>query len=366
MNKKWNLLWILMGLLAVSCNGLNKPPITLPPPPPVGNVPAGLVGIWQDTLASSGVFINPVTGEQFTMTSGYSAQLKIAVSGQFTFTHYSSGVATNCSFVGYRDQMVGVAEFQNNRLTLKPRERRLDVTNCTNSGSRTLPLDPVSFVTTLSDYETLIGEITSQLQLSDGPYPLNFKLLNREPPNDPAQPSAPTAFQLGNQTPYNELIGLWVPGSPTDTNFYNPQTGDFYIPELNGGDHRWIRFVAGGYEMAIAIRNASTVGVCEKDLIYYEKGSATFNLLENIGGNGNRFIGDLRLEADDARLIVNIRNCATDDGVKRYNLKPLTGYYQWGFSPPNTFDLGCQHRPWHAWQFASCPNSNWNGFSRRE
>lgn len=97
--------------------------------PPTGSFPAELAGIWQDTLASGGTYVNPITGVEFSMTGGYSAQLKVMANGEFYFAHYSQGVSPSCSLVSFFDRTTGLAEFGNNRLILHPRERRLDVQN---------------------------------------------------------------------------------------------------------------------------------------------------------------------------------------------------------------------------------------------
>ena len=144
-----------------------------------GSAP-GLTGIWQDTAASSGDFVNPVTNDSFSMTQGYSAKLKITAEGRYTFVHFSSGVARDCSRVSYTDRSEGVVQFANDQLVLSPSQRSLEVQGCSASGTRTLPTDPITFTATLSPYERIGGERTSKLTLG-GIYPLALKLLNPAP-----------------------------------------------------------------------------------------------------------------------------------------------------------------------------------------
>jgi hypothetical protein len=354
-------------LLLAACGGAgggsNPTGPTNPTNPsnPAGSFPAELSGIWQNTLASSGNFRNPLTGVEFTMTEGYSAQLKVKANGEFYFAHYSQGVSPNCSLVSFFDQMTGLAEFSNNRLILRPRERRLDVRNCAQSGSFNQPLDTVTFEASVSEYETFL-DTTLQMELTGGPYPLKFKLLNRTPPGSPPQPPQPQDFQLGQETPYQEILGLW---GRYETSFYNPQTGAYQFPGCCG-ENRFLRFTPEGYELGMAFINASLEGVCKKDLIYYEKGQALFKITHQRGSDTVQ--GDVRLRATQARLIVRIRECKAEDGVREYTLEPLTGYYRWSYTFPSggeAFMLGCQY-PGHPWRFPVCYDANpWYTYQRR-
>lgn len=328
-----------------------------------GSVPAVLVGIWQQTVASAGDYTNTFTGETFTLSQGYSAQLKIRANGQFTFDHYSQGVASNCRQISYLDRMSGTLEIRNNRLTLRPKERRLVVNNCTRSGTFTLPDTPVVFNAALSWYETLIKEPTLQMELSGGPYPLKLKLLQRDLSARPEQPLQPEAFQLGQDPPYQEFIGTWAPSRGSDLNFYNPRSGAFYLPPYNASEHRWLRFVPGGYELATVFENANLEGACKKDLVYYERGRALFKVLEV---RNDTYEGDVRFQAEEARLVVQIRGCEGDNGVRRYTLEPLTSYFKFQYTASVGFTLGCVW-PWHEWQFAVCTNRvGWNSFRKRD
>ena len=392
---QWSFVLILFAVTLVACPGTSNPttPPTNPTPPsptnptpptppsptppsppsppaPTGNVPPELVGIWQDTKASSSDYKYVTTGETFTLTKGYSAQLKFKANGQFYFAHLSSGASDTCAYVNYLDQMTGVAVFQNNQLTLTATERRLDITNCTNSRSLDLTKNSLSFNATLAEAQSELGEPSYTLALLGSDYTLNMKVLQREPPSNPDQPAQPQGFQLGTDGVYSDLNGLWTPAPGSSTDFYNPQTGAFTIPDSNGSDHRWLRFSADGYEMARVWRNEYSAGACKKDLIYYEKGTALFKVTENVNGTGTHFVGDVRLQASDARLIVNIRDCISDDGVKRYTLKPLAGYFRWIYfkDAPERISLGCVYQPLNVWQFGFCNNyySEYASFEKRQ
>jgi len=366
MNK--TVIGLLAGLFLTACGGgasEGTPPGGNNPPgggnPPTGSFPAELSGIWQDTLASGGEFTNLYTGVTFNMTQGYSAQFKVRPNGEFYFAHYSQGVSSTCALVSFFDQMVGQAEFTGSRLVLRPRERRLDVQNCANSGSLNLPLSPVSFDAVVSEYETFL-DTTAQMELSGGPYPLKFKLLNPPPPANPPQPPQPQDFQLGTETPYQEIIGLW---GHRDTDFYNPQTGVYRFPDCCG-ENRFLRFTAEGYELGMAFVRVNLEGVCKKDLIYFEKGNALFKVTNQ--RDPDTYQGDVRLEATQARLIVRIRECGSEDGVQEHSLKPLTSYYRWSYTMPaggDYFMLGCQYGR-HLWGFAVCYNATpWYSYERR-
>jgi hypothetical protein len=206
MNNKWNLLWIAMGLLAVGCNGLSKPPNTMPSQPPVGNVPPDLVGVWRDTFASGGDNINPVTNESFSMTKGYSAKLKLTTDGKYSFEHYSAGGSSNCATVSYYDSSVGNAQFSNNQLVLHPTQRRIVIQNCANSRTINLSNDPIHFEAITSDYVRIEGERTQKLELK-GIYAVNLKLLDPTKTTNPVQTTQPATFQLGQDTPYAAIVG---------------------------------------------------------------------------------------------------------------------------------------------------------------
>ena len=245
-----------------------------------GDVAPRLVGIWQETAASGGDFTNTATGESFTVSQGYSARLKIRADGSYSFEHYSAGVSSSCASVTAYDKSVGAAEFHEGRLVLRPTQRTLDVRACADSGTRTVANDPIEFAASVSSYETLIKETTLQVELTAGPYPLKLKLLQLDPTKQATQPPRPAGFQLGQDAPYGVLVGTWAP-LEADVGFYEPSSGAFYVPKYNGSEHKWLRFTQGGYELASVLENAAGAGsgVCKKDLVYWEKGTATFATL---------------------------------------------------------------------------------------
>jgi hypothetical protein len=335
------------------------PPNPTPPTPPTatGNVPAELVGVWQYLIASAGDYTDTTTGATFTMTGGYAVQLKINAAGQFNWEHFSKGVSNSCRAVSYLERATGVAVLANNQLTLTPTQRRLVITNCDQSGTRTLDNTPLSFSATLSDTPNQIGEPSYKLALEGSALTVKLEIVQRTPPTNPVQPAQPPNFQLGTDGVYTELYGLWTPYPDSSTDFYNPQTGAFTIPEYNGTDPRWLRFSQDGYEMAKVWKDLPifTTGTCSKDLIYYEKGTALFKLTES-SDQYKTYSGDVRFQATDARLIVNVQGCESDNGVTRYTLKPLVSYFRWNYDSysSESFKIGCQYTPLNAWQFAAC------------
>ncbi len=206
------------------------------------------------------------------------------------------------------------------------------------------------------------------LSLSGYSIPLDLSSLFREPSYAPVQPELPTDFVAGEDPPYQQLQGLWVPATGTDANFYDPETDQFYLPELNGSSHQWLRFDQGSYETSVALQNVNSEGACKLDLIYYEKGSATFATTEDVGGQGSHFVGHATLVSEDSRLIVNIRECDEDNGSVRYDLTPLSSYFRWIYftpdNPPESFSWVCDF-PESEWQSLLC-NDGTAGFSRRE
>lgn len=315
-----------------------------------GSAEPGLVGIWQETVASN--------------DSGYAARLKVRANGAFVFEYFLSGATAACATASSLDKAVGTVDFTRDRLVLRPTQRTVERRDCDGQETRTLPNDPMEFSASVKSYETLIGETTLQVELVGGGLgqPLKLTLLQLEPPADPAQPAAPPSFQLGNAPPYTELLGLWAPSPSSDVKFYEPSNGEFYVPKYNGAEHRWIRFEGGRYELATVFESANDVGTCKKDLVYYETGNALFNLVRR---ENDRNFGDVRFEAESARMIVQIRQCEEDDGVKAYDLKPLTSYYAFEYTPSVGFLLGCEY-PKHAYQFPVCVNRvGWNTFRKR-
>lgn len=335
---------------------------------PSGSVPDELAGVWQQTRASSGDYTNQF-GEDFSATSGFSAQLKITPDGQYYFAHYASGTSNACAFVSQFDQSVGSAVLDGDTLTLTPAVRRVDVQNCEGSGSLYVDLDPIVLTASLAEDRQFYGGMRSfKLSLEGYSIPLELSSLFRQPTYEPVQPEQPADFSLGVDPPYQQLQGLWVAAAGTDSDFYDPNTGEFYIPELNGSSHQWLRFDGEDYEGAVALQNVNAEGVCKLDLIYYERGKATFQVLEDVGGQGTHFVGHHVFVAEESRLVANVRECDEDDGAISYELTPLTSYFRWIYfspdNPPESFDLMCDF-PLSEWQSLFCDDGS-VGFIRRE
>src|SRR5690606_38312926 len=123
-----------------------------------------------------------------------------------------------------------------------------------------------------------------------------------------------------------------------------------------------------GYEAAVALQNVNNEGVCKLDLIYYERGSAAFAVLEDVEELGSHFVGHAAFVASDSRLIVNIRECDEKNRSVRYDLDPLTSYFRWVYfsldRPPESFTLGCDFEK-SEWQSLLCDDGT-VGFIRPE
>jgi len=322
-----------------------------------GSVPPELVGVWQQTRASAGQYTNGY-GEDFEITSGFSVALHIRPDGAYYFAHLAAGVSQGCDSVSYFHQSVGSATLDGNVLTLHPTERRLDVTDCATSGSMDLPLDPIPLTISLEDAWHFYGGLrTYQMSVDGGPHPFVLTLLHRPPLAEPFQPAQPDDFVLGTVGPFAELQGLWPAQSGTDTGFFDPATGEAYLPELNGSRHQWIRFVDDAYETAVALQTINDEGACKADVIYYEQGLGLFQVTEDVNGQGVHFVGHVRLESTAARLIVNVRDCEEDDAVFEYDLPPTLSYYRFIYfsegAPPERLQLLCEF-PLSEWQSLLC------------
>lgn len=312
-------------------------PATAPPaspqpatPPVVASaLPADLVGVWQMTRASAGDYREMATGQEFTMTSGFSTVLKLRPDGSFFYQFYSSGVAPNCAFVGSLDTAVGTAAWGGGRLVLTPTQRELEVTSCAASGTYDGGLTPLVFDAVLEEGFDLHQLRTWSLRLEGGPVPLAYTLLDRPPLTHPPLRAQPQDFVLGDDPPYAEVLGLWSEYTNSVTDFYDPVANTFYVPEYDATTPMWVRFTPGGYEMAHALRDADGNGVCDKDLIYYERGRAQMVVLEDVGGYGGHFRGHVRFEADDARVIVQVSDCGPDDGIVQHAAPLATSYFEW-------------------------------------
>lgn len=360
----------------------NNPLTSQPATNPLASTPASaentsplgdLVGIWQMTRASGGDYKNMTTGFSFSMTSGFSVLLKIRPDGNYLMQFYSSGVANNCAFASNFENSAGTVTYQGNQLILQPEWHTLEVTDCDVSTPDKVDMGTEEIVYTFKlseefDYNGLRG---AKMELTGGTIPFDLELLYLEPLMPGYQPKQPADFVLGTDPPYKEILGLWTPYPDSDINFYNPQTGEFYLPEYNGAEHSYLRFNEdGSYEMARFWGNYSYEGICEKDYIYYERGTPHFAITEPPQYQGANVIGHAEFKATDARLIVNIRECGEDTGVLRYNLVPQISYYKWNFRPetndlvyiPQGFSIQCAWEK-SEWQFMFCDGYGYSGRS---
>lgn len=333
-----------------------------------GEVPEELVGIWQETRASGGDYVNS-WGDNFRVSSGFSVQLRIRATGEYYFAHFASGVR-DCGPVSYLDHSTGSAVLEGNTLILRPKKRSLEVQDCSKTGVQELATDPIPFSIALKESRSLYGGLrTYIMSVEGGPQPFQLRLLHRPPLAEPPQPEQPDDFVLGDSGPFEELQGLWVPSTGTDSNFFDPGTGQYYLPELNGSPHQWLRFQGGDYETAVALQNIESEGVCKSDVIYYEQGHGRFAVQEDIGGQGVHFVGHLRLQATAARLIVSIRECGPDDAVLSYDLPPQLSYYRWIYfspgAPPESMTMDCAAFAQSEWQTLLCDREQ-TTFYRRE
>ena len=326
-----------------------------------GALPADLVGVWQMTRASAGDYRDVATGSTFSMTSGFSTMLKLRADGTFLYQFYSSGVAPDCAFVTNLDSSVGHAALEGGALVLRPTQRSVELGACARSGTYEPGLDPIVMPARLTEEFDLEGHRSWKLDLEGGPVPLSLTLLHRPPSPTPPQPAQPADFVLGDQAPFNEMQGVWTPYPNSDLGFFDPATNGWYLPEYNGATHLWLRFQGETYDLARAWSSYNYEGVCEKDYVYYERGRAQVASLEDIGGMGDHFRGHARFVADDARLVLQIRDCGSDDGATLYTLAPQTSYYEWTYRMetndiahiPEGLSLSC---PWSRseWQFMVC------------
>lgn len=325
---------------------------------PRGDVPPELVGVWQETRASADDYeFDDGFGGSFSLTSGFSVQLKISPEGRYYFAHYSSGASTNCQTVSQFDQSVGTAVLDGNTLTLQPEQREIESISCDDSRVYDGGTEPIVFTVSLSEDRQYYGGMRMyDLALEGWSHPLDLTSLFRLPDYEAYQPAQPVDFVLGEDGAYDELQGLWAAAPGSDVDFYNPQTGAYYLPELNGSPHRWVRFDGDAYEMAVALQSVNDEGVCKSDLIYYESGTALFQATEDVGGQGTHFIGDTRFDSTDSRLIVNIRECDEDDGVFALELQPLSSYYRFNLyiDDPLMFELNCGVFERSEWQSLLC------------
>jgi hypothetical protein len=329
-----------------------------------------LVGVWQMTRASAGDYRDLASGSTFSMTSGFSTLLKLRADGTYVFQFYGSGVAPDCALVTHLDTSVGHAAVDGGALVLRPTQRTVELGHCARSGTYEPGLDPIVMTARLSEAFDFEGHRSWTLDLEGGPVPLSLTLLHRPPSSAPPQPAQPEDFVLADHPPFDELQGVWTPYPHSDLGFFDPATNGWYLPEYNGATHLWLRFQGDTYDLARAWRDYGTEGVCDKDYVYYERGRAQLASLEDIGGQGDHFRGHARFVAEDARLVLQVRDCGADDGTTLYALTPQTSYYEWIYrretnyiaSIPEGFTLSC---PWSRseWQFMVCDGFNSYGTS---
>lgn len=353
--------------------GASTPGTPATPAPPATRGPLGdLPGIWQQTRASSGDYQNLATGYTFSATSGFSTKLIIDEGAGYYMAYYSSGYSPSC-FVTYYEQSTGTLTIEGSRLVLHPNKHRLDVTGCENPGSRDLELEPIVYDFQLEQFFDYEGMRSYRLNLEGGPHPLALTLLHHDPLMPGYQPPQPADFVLGDTTVFQDFIGTWSPDRGSRLDFYNAATGEFYIPELDGSHHLWLRLSANEYELARSWRNYNREGVCEKDLLYYERGVPLSSITEAPKYEGDSAWGHIRFSATKAHLIVNIHDCDQFDQLLQYDLVPQVSYYGWMYHPesheymtiPEFFRLDC---PWERseWQFMVCPsNTSSISFTRR-
>jgi hypothetical protein len=352
-------------------------PLATTTPAPATSALGDLVGIWQMTRASGGDYKNLNTGFSFSMTSGFSTLLKIRPNGDYLMQFYSSGVSSNCAFASNFENSAGTVTYQGDQLILQPAWHTLEVSDCNAATPDKVDLgtDPIIYTFKLReefDYNGLRG---AKMELTGGVIPFDLELLYLEPLMPGYQPQQPTDFVQPTSSPFKEIVGLWTTAPDSDINFYNPQTGEFYLPDYNGAEHSYLRITESEYEMARFWGNYSYEGICEKDYIYYERGTPTFIVTEDVGGQGDHFIGHTRFQATDARLIINIRECDEDTGVLRYNLVPQVSYYRWNHRAESNdytfisewFGIECAWEK-SEWQFMFCDGYGYSGrsYQRRQ
>ncbi|HMA96102.1 MAG TPA: hypothetical protein VKP30_25625 [Polyangiaceae bacterium] len=123
-----------------------------------------------------------------------------------------------------------------------------------------------------------------------------------------------------------------------------------------------------GYETAIALQNVNSDGPCKSDVIYYEQGVARFAVLEDVGEQGNHFLGHARFDSTVARMIVRIRECDEHNGDIAYDLPGVPRYFSFIYfspaNPPERIILNCNFAL-NEWQSILCEAFP-KGFTRRQ
>jgi len=378
--------FLVMTLLLGACASATGPGGTPPPggpppggPPPGGPPPGGplppsgpyeaLQGIWQETRASLGDFRNPTTGYEFSATEGFSTQLVIGATGSYRQTYYASGYSSACSLhITYLEQSVGTVAVSGNQLKLQPTEHKVVVTGC-GAGTVDLGRAPVEYTFTVRQEFFDASGRNYYLDLEGGPHLLELQGLYNAPASPPVTQPQPADFELGTVPVYLEFLGTWSPAVGSRLDFYDPDTNEYYIPDLDGNPHKWIRFYDEpdrNYEFANVWRGTLSQGVCKNNEIYWERGKTVFQILEN---DSSGVFGHVRFEPTDARLIVVVSNCEELDHVVGYELPLVTSYYRFryqgaGGALSDYLGFNCY---WDRteWQYMMCGDTNWGSFYLR-
>lgn len=359
------LLVFLLPFVVTACQsaGGTPPPEKQPPVLPPGSLAAELVGVWQQSVASAGDYQDEESGAVFTMTSGYNAVLKLRGEGEYYFSLFAAGVAHDCASVSRWDQSVGAVTFSGSTLTLTPYERELTVGDCHGERTSSLPNDPLELVVALEEQLDFNGMRVQRMDLTYDSVPLTLTALHQHPTDTPFAPERPADFTADDNTTAGGLLGLWTanPGDPTD--FFDPSTGEFALPGDGEFDYEQVRIEVDVYELSRTWTEYDVTGICQKDYVYFERGTPSFSQVFDIYEDGEYRIGHARFEATLAAVVVQIRECGEDDGAYLYDLVPVTSYYQWDLwkagedatLEPARLKLSC---PWDweqsEWQFMVC------------
>lgn len=325
-----------------------------------------LVGIWQQTRSFISDWTSSRTGYDFSSLTGYSAELVVFQDASYTMSFYSSGRGPTCSLAYYLERSEGRLQVQGRQLVLMPTRHTVQTFDCTTTRSEDQGTTPFALDYSYSESVDARGFDSYHLGLEGGLHPLSMELLHRAPRTPARQPAQPEDFVLGSDPMFREFLGTWAPQPESDIDFYDPATGAFYFPAYNTAHHQWIRFDGSGYELAKPWESVNYEVGCSKDVVYYEKGRSLFAITD--ASEGDIVRGHLRLQATEARLIVQIRGCKAFDQVLRYDLTPPISYFGWEYRLPGPYGerltLVCGWEP-SAWQAMVCGGWVAMTFSRR-
>jgi len=355
------LLAFLLPIVFTACQsaGGTAPPKKQPLTPLVGE----LVGVWQQSVASAGDYQDEESGAIFTMTSGYNAVLKLRANGEYYFSLFAAGVAHNCASVSHWDQSVGAVTLSGSTLILTPYERELTVTDCQGERTRNLTNAPLELAMTLEEQLDFNGMRVQRMDLTVDSVPLTLSALHQQPTDTPFAPERPVDFTADDNTTATGLIGLWTANLADPADFFDPSTGAFVLPGEGEFDYEQVRIEADVYELSRTWTEYDVTGICQKDYVYFERGTPSFSQVFDVYEDGEYRIGHARFEATEAAVVVQVRECGDDDGAYLYDLVPVTSYYQWDLwvagedatVDPARLKLSC---PWEweqsQWQFMVC------------